>query len=211
MKVLIFSNGCIDDYEFVKNSISNYDRVICCDGGVKHTDKLGIIPDYILGDLDSAPSEILEKYRNENVKFKSFPSHKDETDTELGIIFAAEMGADEIDMYGCTGNRFDHTLANAQNLSVALNQNIKARIIDKYNIIQLIDREIVIYGKCGQIVSLIPMTSEVEGIVTEGLEYPLCNEVLKVGASRGISNKMISDTASVKIKSGLLFVIYATD
>lgn len=211
MKVVIFSNGQIEDYNFVKNNILGEDIIICCDGGIRHTKKLKILPDYILGDLDSAPKELVEYYKSLNVIFKIVSSKKDETDTEMGINFAIELGAKYIDLYGCIGTRFDHTLGNANNIMIALKKGVKAKIINEYNSIQLIDKSIILTGKKGQIVSLIPLTTEVTGIVTENLEYPLNNEVLSIGASRGISNVMSQDKASITIQSGYLFVIQSKD
>lgn len=211
MRVIIFSNGQISDYNFVKNNISGKDIIICCDGGIRHTKNLEIVPNYILGDLDSAPVELIKFYENLNVPFKKFPSKKDETDTEMGIILAIELGALEINLYGCIGTRFDHTLGNAHNLMIALKKGVIAKIIDEHNIIQIIDKDTTITGKKGQIISLIPMTTEVFGITTKNLEYPLNNETLKIGMSRGISNVMLEQTAEIQLKSGYLFLIYSKD
>ncbi len=211
MKVIIFSNGLIHDYNFIWNNILQEDIIICCDGGIKHTKKLNIIPHYILGDLDSAPKDLVEYYKGLNVKFKKFNSEKDETDTEIGINFAIELGAVHIDLYGCMGTRFDHTLSNAHNLMIALNKNVNARIINEHNSITLINKSIILLGKKGQTISLIPLTTEVTGITTTGLKYPLNNATLTIGASRGISNIVEDDTAQITIKSGYLFVIQTTD
>lgn len=211
MKAIIFSNGQIRDYNFVKNNISNYDIIICCDGGVKHTKKLNLIPDYILGDLDSAPLEIINYYKSLNVPFKIFPSKKDETDTEIGVDFAIELNVDSIDLYGSIGTRFDHTLSNAYSLLKPLKNGIKARIIDEYNIIELIDKEIIFTNKKGNTISLLPLTTKVCGITTYGLEYPLKDGTLEIGKLLGVSNVILEDIAKIVIKSGYLFVIQVQD
>jgi thiamine pyrophosphokinase len=55
MKACIILNGEVRDYEFLKSNFQNnkYDFIICADGGAKHLYKINIIPDYIIGDLDS--------------------------------------------------------------------------------------------------------------------------------------------------------------
>lgn len=213
MNVIIFSNGQIDHYDFVNNTINKTEQniIICCDGGIRHCKMLGITPDYILGDLDSAPKELLSYYKSLNVCFKVFPSKKDETDTEIGIEFAISLGATHIDIYGASGNRLDHTLANVHNLMIAVKAGIVARMLDEHNCIQLIDKSIELTGAPGDIVSLIPLSSVVGSVLTSGLEYPLNKEDLKIGASRGISNVMLSHFAKVTIDSGYLIVIKATD
>ncbi len=209
MKAIIFSNGQILDYNSIK--IKDYDLIICCDGGIKHTKKLNIIPDYILGDLDSAPKDIVEYYKKLDVKFKIVSSYKDETDTELGINFAIELGAKTIDLYGATGTRLDHTLANIHSLMIALKNSVEAKIINENNIIQLINKQIVFKNKIGTTISLIPLSTEVKGIVTQGFKYPLNNESLSIGLSRGISNVIVDEESKVTIKSGYMIVIEAND
>jgi len=211
MKIIIFSNGQIDHYNFVNNKITQYDLMICCDGGVRHTKALNRVPDYIIGDLDSSPKAIIEYYKSLNVDFKVFPTKKDETDTEIGIDFAITLGATHIDLYGATGNRFDHTLANIHTLMKALKAGVIARIIDEHNCIELIDKSIELTGAAGDIVSLIPLSTVVSSVCTFGLEYPLNHEDLKIGSSRGISNVMIGGTARITIDSGYLIVIKACD
>jgi thiamine pyrophosphokinase len=212
LNAIIFSNGQIDHYDFVNNSDKCGDNIIiCCDGGIRHAKALGIIPDYILGDMDSAPKEIIEYYKDLNVCFKVFPTKKDETDTEIGIEFAISLGATYIDIYGASGNRLDHTLANIHNLMIALKAGVVARMLDEHNCIQLIDKDIELIGMPGDIISLIPLSSVVHLVTTSGLEYPLYAEDLTIGASRGISNVMLSHFAKVTIDSGYLIVIKAID
>ena len=45
------------------------------------------------------------------------------------------------------------------------------------------------------------------GITTDGLEYPLNDETLYFGSSRGISNIMLADKCNITIKSGMALVI----
>ena len=70
MKSCIILNGKINDYKFIKSIIKNenYDYIICADGGANHAYEMEIIPDFIIGDLDSAKENIVDYYRNHNVK-----------------------------------------------------------------------------------------------------------------------------------------------
>ncbi|MEI3506098.1 MAG: thiamine diphosphokinase [Anaerotignum faecicola] len=83
---------------------------------MRHARKLGIVPDYIVGDFDSTASEVLEYYKAKNIPIRQFPTRKNETDMELGIILALELGATDLVLFGGIGDRFDHTLANAHYL-----------------------------------------------------------------------------------------------
>ena len=83
--------------------------VIAADGGLRHTDRLGIVPDAVLGDFDSlgyTPS-------GANV----FPVEKDDTDAMLAVRLGLRQGCGEFLLYGSLdGPRLDHTVANFQTL-----------------------------------------------------------------------------------------------
>ena len=113
MRAIIFAGAEIEKYDFCKEYIRKEDIIICCDGGMKHTRALRLTPDYILGDFDSCQKEDLEYYQKKGVPIKTFPTKKDETDMELGLDFAIELGAKDIILFGGIGSRFDHTLSNA--------------------------------------------------------------------------------------------------
>lgn len=211
MRALIFGNAAINDYKFCMDYVKNSDAVICCDGGMRHSFKLGIKPDYILGDFDSAEPEILKYYKNQNIEIKSFPSKKDKTDMEICLDFIISLGFKEAVILGAIGSRFDHTLANAQLLYEALSKGVQAVLVNENNSVRIIKDSIVLYGQKGDTVSLIPFSKDVEGVSTNGLEYPLVNETLYAGSSRGVSNVFSSDSAEIKILKGYLFVICSKD
>lgn len=88
MKVILFAGAEIRDYSFCESYMDGADAVICCDAGMRHAKALGIDPDYIVGDFDSTASEVLEYYKAKNIPIRQFPTRKNETDMELGIILA---------------------------------------------------------------------------------------------------------------------------
>ena len=116
MKVIIFGGAPIREYGFCGEYLKDADAIICCDAGMAHAKALGIDPDYIVGDFDSAASDVLEHYKAKNIPIRQFPARKDETDMELGIFLALELGATDVVLFGGIGDRFDHTLANAHYL-----------------------------------------------------------------------------------------------
>lgn len=212
MRIIIFGNGEIKDYQFVKNQINDgEDYIICCDGGVRHAFELGIAPDLILGDLDSANPELLEHYKKLNVTVEKYQAEKDFTDMELCVRRAVGLNAEEICIFGAIGSRLDHTMGNAHALLYALKHKIRAYLADENNKVCIIDKEIILNGKKGDIVSLIPLSSSVTGVKTENLYYPLDFETLEIGTSRGISNIFVSNEAKISIEDGYLFVIQAKD
>lgn len=210
MRVLILTNGDYGDYWFCRQ-IEAYDVIICADNGMKHARHLGILPNLIVGDFDSSVQEDLEYFKERQVPVQAFSSVKDETDTEIALDTAIKMGADSVDIFGGAGTRLDHTLANVHLLYKALMQGVSAKLINAYNTVCLIDKKIELYGNKGDIISLLPFSSSVSGINTENLGYPIKNGSFVMGKPYGVSNYMLSDTASVTIQEGLLLVIKARD
>jgi len=191
----------------VANGECNYwcegDLFIACDGGLRYF--LETKPDCIIGDLDSAPKEALERFGD--VPLLRFPARKDETDLELALIYACEQGATQIVVLGGFGGRLDHQLANAHALAWAVKQGVSCEMRDETTRLMLIKDQCRLHRKDGILISLIPLTTSAEGIVTTGLEYPLNNESLYAGFARGVSNRITEEQAEINLKAGLLFVI----
>lgn len=210
MRILIIGNGNIDN-NAIQDILKPSDVIICCDGGSKYLFNEGILPHYIIGDLDSSMPQIIQFFETKNVVFKKFDAKKDETDMELCIDFALGLNPDEIIILGGIGTRLDHSLANINLLIKAEDKNIKATIIDSKNTVNITKNEFKIQGKKGDLVSLMPISSIVEGVSTKGLEYPLNNATMHIGKSLGISNVMLEDCASVSVKNGYLSIIKSID
>lgn len=207
MKVLIISNGDIKDYNFYKKLIKDADMVICADGGANHAYRMKLKPHLIVGDLDSIKEEVLEFYEKEGVRIEKYPPMKDETDTQLAMLKAIELGAKEITFIGVIGERLDHSYANLSLLLYLLNRNIKGKIVNEMNEIYLINKFIEVEGKKGELLSLLPYSKEVKGIYTKGLFYGLSGQSMDLEMPYGISNVFTEDKATIEIEEGLLLVI----
>ncbi|MBR3910175.1 MAG: thiamine diphosphokinase, partial [Anaerotignum sp.] len=158
MKTVIFGGAPIREYGFCREHLKDADVIICCDAGMGHAKALGIDPDYIVGDFDSTTSDVLEYYKTKNIPIRQFPTRKDETDMELGIFLALELGATDIVMFGGIGDRFDHTLANAHYLLSLLKKGVRARLVDDKNCVEVIDKHLTVEGKVGDLVSTLPLS-----------------------------------------------------
>lgn len=207
MKAVIFANGTIDNSD---SAISGNDLIIAADGGTQHCLSLGITPDVVIGDLDSLTADNINELQIANVEIIRYPAKKDQTDLELALKLAIDRGADEIVVFGAMGGRWDMSIANIllpaeQNLS-----NATIRIIDGHHEIMLLraGKEMIFHGEKGDIFSLIPLGRDALGITTIGLEYPMKDDLLRLGSSRGISNLFIENSATVSLKQGLLLCVH---
>lgn len=114
-------------------------------------------------------------------------------------------------MLGFIGTRQDHTLTNLLLLKQFAQAEVDAYIVDEHNEIRYTSSENTIYGKKGDLISIIPVTGNLLGITTKGLDYPLNDESLNFGESRGVSNIMVDSKCTITVKSGFGLIIKASD
>lgn len=203
MTALIVGNG--DVSEKIKPLLPENAYVICADGGFRHMDKLGLTPDIIIGDMDSVKADL------HGEKTIVYPVRKDFTDSEIAVNYAIDNGFSDLVLIGFTGTRTDHTLTNLFLLKGISERGARAEIIDEHNIIRYAEKENIIRGKKGDIVSIIPIGGDVSGITTEGLDYPLFSETLEFGKGRGVSNVMTGDACRITVKNGSALIIKSKD
>ena len=207
MRAVIFANGTIGNSDSV---LSEKDLIIAADGGMYHCLSLGLTPDVVIGDLDSLTADDIKGLQIASVEIIRYPAKKDQTDLELALKLAIDRGADEIVVFGAMGGRWDMSIANILLLAEQNLSGATIRIIDGRHEIMLLraGKEITFHGEKGDILSLIPLGRDALGITTIGLEYPLKNDVLRLGSSRGISNVFIRNSATVFLKQGLLLCVH---
>jgi thiamine pyrophosphokinase len=204
MHALVFANGDLGDTA----QPQDVDLVLCADGGFRHAKALGIRPDVVIGDLDSLPDREREALETHDVCLVRHPRAKDETDLELALLYAAEQGAQQITVLGVRGGRLDHELGNLLLLVHPALRGTDVRLRAGGQEAMLIAGERVLSGKAGDLLSLLPVGGDAHGITTEGLEYALRDETLRLGPARGVSNVFVDQVVSVRVRSGLLLAIH---
>lgn len=211
MNVLIITGGYIGNKMILKENKIKFDYVICADGGSRYIEFLNIKPDIILGDFDSSDNIKIKEYERRGIEIQKFPVKKDKTDTEIAVEFALAKKPEEVTIIGATGTRMDHTIANIHILKKFLDKGVKASIIDGNNNIRIINKQVLIKKDHFKYLSLIPLTSKVEGITLKGTAYELSGYTLMGGSSVGVSNEIVGEEAAIKIESGILIVIQSRD
>ncbi len=211
MKAVIVCNGSIRDYEVIQTLFEDAQFIISVDGGAGHLRRLGIIPDILLGDFDSADKEDINYFLEQGVPTDCFPAEKDMTDSELAIESALEKGAEEIVLVGAVGTRFDHSMSNIFLLKKLMDKQVRACIADEYNRIYMYDKAFELDKLEGYKLSLIPVSERVTGVSTRGLKYPLVNATMTLGTSWGVSNEFVEERAGVAIGEGILLVCLSRD
>jgi len=179
-------------------------EIIAADGASDFLYRYKIIPDIIIGDLDSISPAAKNFFTSKKVKIKCIVDQY-KTDLEKCLGYAIDKGIKNISIVGFTGKRFDHSI---NNLSILKKFYRKAdiKVYDNEFEYFFINKKIEIECKPGDVVSLIALP-KAKGITTKGLKYPLNNETLEFGIMQGALNLAIYKTVSVEFKLGNLLLI----
>jgi thiamine pyrophosphokinase len=205
MHAVIVANGDLQTNSRLQGVWESAGLRIAADGGARNARLvLGTAPDVVIGDLDSLDDETQSWLEANRVEMLQHPRAKDETDLELAILLAQERGATETSILAASGGRADQAMANVMLLA----RSPHTRIIDASAELWVGTGNEQIPGHAGDIISLIPLDTRVTGITTTDLEYPLRQETLERGSTRGISNVMLGETANVRWDAGQLLLVH---
>ena len=207
-RILIFANGVLPDPPKARSLVKPDDFIICADGGTRYALDLGLDPGLVIGDFDSLGPEESEKAERAGAQIIRYPHDKNETDLELALYHALELTPSSIIIIAALGNRLDQTLGNVALLSDSRLGELDVRLDDGVEEAFFCRSKSQLSGVAGDIVSLVPWGGSVKGVRTEGLKWPLNNETLYPEKTRGISNELLGNSATVKLSSGLLLIVH---
>jgi thiamine pyrophosphokinase len=185
------------------------------DRGVFTLINMNITPQIAFGDFDSVTKQELMIIEENVENMKIYKPEKNETDMELALNWAIEQRPDLIRVFGASGGRLDHFLANVQLLVKPLmeDNNVKIFLIDKQNIISLKGPGSykIKMRSDKKYISFVPLTLSVKGLTLEGFKYPLKNRHISIGSTLCISNELVSDNGTFSFSEGILLVIRSND
>ena len=193
---------CAAGFDSLAEGIGNEDLVIAADGGLKHTQGLGIRPDVILGDFDSLG------FVPEGAEV--FPVEKDDTDAMLSVRRGLDRGYRRFVIYGgLDGERLDHTLANFQTLQYLADRDAAGYLVGKRYLATVVKNGKLSFPAGAEgILSVFCLGPDAKEVTLTGLQYPLENGVLTSGFPLGVSNHFVGEKAEISVKNGSLFVLW---
>ncbi|HJS28743.1 MAG TPA: thiamine diphosphokinase [Anaerolineales bacterium] len=209
LRTIIFANGVLSPDTPVHEILEPGDLILAADGGARHCLAWGINPALVIGDFDSLSTADLNRLKESGAEFVRHPTRKDHTDLELALAHASARGSDEFLILGGLGGRLDHSAGALLLLASDEWSGLPIRLVDGLQSAQILrGGEILsLQGQPGDTVSLLPLTGDARGITTSGLEYPLRNETLRFGSTRGISNSLLEETGEIQMEEGMLLVV----
>ena len=193
---------CAAECDGLARPIGPESFVIAADGGLRHTEKLGLTPDAVLGDFDSLG------FCPEGANV--FPVEKDDTDAMLAVRLGLERGCGEFLLYGSLdGPRLDHTVANFQTLQFLADHGAAGYLIGNTTIVTVVKNGKITFpaGLSGTI-SVFCMGPDAVGVTEKGLFYGLENASLTSGFPLGVSNHFTGEAAEISVKNGSLLVLW---
>jgi thiamine pyrophosphokinase len=217
---IVLADGGIPDRENLDRAWPGWDEgvslVVAADGGARHAPALGLTLDRWVGDGDSIAPADLEALAAAGVPIERVAQEKDASDTELAVLAAIAAGADDLTILGALGGvRVDHALVNVGLLGHAALAGRTARLYDERGArVSLLEArpgeemvEHALAGHVDDLVTLVPVGGPAVGVTTAGLRYPLSDETLVPGTSRGLSNVRTGRVATVALRAGRILVI----
>ena len=203
-KCIIIANGKsptnrVIEYFYKKG----FNTIICADGGANSAKKLGIVPDFIIGDLDSAETKTLKFFQGKSKIIQI--RRQNDTDVEKCLKFAIGKGFKEVILLGVTGDRLDHTICNL-GIIIKFFNKIKMLLVAENSFLIPINSETTIKSKIGETISLYAFNA-LTRITSSGLKYKLIETQLPFGVRESTSNVSTSSQVKLKVKNGIVFVI----
>jgi len=213
MKILILAAGDPHPRPLLQKLAQACDHIIAADGGTRVARQARLEVHQFVGDGDSIRRNDRTWLENKNTDVSWHPVEKDQTDLELAFDLALDHKPKSIHVFGGWGGRSDHTLSNLFLLEKGLSQGVESTLWANYEKLQLHYPGDVVFEDAwkGQRLSLIPISESVEGVLTQGLRYPLYNETLYRAAARGVSNEVKKLPASILFTKGKMLVVRAFD
>lgn len=205
--ILVSYVDALDEKELLSLS-SEAEYLICADGGQMIASKLGIRPDCVIGDFDST-NELIEM----DCLTITYPVEKDITDSEAALLHAEEAGCTDVLVYGGIGGRLDHTLGNLALLEQFKDSFQSLRFQDHRNEVRLLSNETVTitadprYHYFG----LAALDKESPLVTIRGAHYNLEEFPLPRATTRGISNEIEEDAATITVRNGSAFLVRSSD
>lgn len=181
------------------------DYIIAADAGYSALEKLGIVPDMVVGDMDSL-GDVPDL---ENVI--RHPVEKDDTDTALALAEGIKRGYRDFIIYGGLGRRLDHSIANIQNCAGMADHGARCWLWGEENAVCVFADDMISFeaGMVGTI--SVFAIGRSYGVTLKGLKYTLSDACLTSFVPLGVSNSFTGRESSVAVTNGILAVMWTED
>lgn len=177
--------------------------IIAADGGLNYAQAEGMAPTLVVGDFDSMPRPETE------AELIALPCEKDDTDMHYAARQAVLRGAKLCHLYGGTGGRMDHTMANVQTMRWLRRQGVEPRLYGASMTATVIENASLELPSGRGYLSVFCLDEQAEGVTLRGLKYELEDAILRCDMPLGVSNERLEgQPAQIRVRRGALLVLW---
>lgn len=181
--------------------------VVAADSGVIEAHRRGLRVDLLVGDLDSAPPEEVNRVTSGGGRIRVYPPDKDATDLELALEAAGAEGATQVVVVGGLAGRLDHLVGNVLVLAQARFASLEIDAVFGAARLHVVRGRRALRGEPRELVSLFAVGGVARGVRSKGLRWRLDGDDLHPGSTLGVSNEFVEREASVSVGEGVVLAI----
>jgi thiamine pyrophosphokinase len=212
VRAAIFLNGSPDSAGLLRSVAGRADLVIAADGGARYALQAGVVPDLVVGDMDSLGEELAREVERRGTSLERHPLRKDKMDGQLAVLAARERGATVADLLCAVGGRPGALFAVPHILLAAERIGLRSTVVaDRGQMFVVEAGYRMVEGVQEDSISIFPLSGPAAGVTLEGMEYPLENASLEPGDTLGFHNELIGTEARVSVGEGAILVIHETE
>lgn len=180
------------------------DLIIAADGGYKTACDVGVEPSVVIGDFDSG-----EMPQNTAAHIIKLDRDKNDTDMIAAVKLGLRRGYRTFVLYGGTGGRLDHTVANFATLAYLNAFDAHGYLVGKDSVATVITDEKFTLPKTARgTVSVFAYGGTASGVTLDGMSYKLQDAELSPDFPLGVSNATAKSNCSVSVKHGSLLIFF---
>ena len=208
MRAAIFLNGAPNSEALIQAVAGRADLVVAADGGARYALAAGIVPDLIVGDMDSLGEEPAREIERRGAELERHPVRKDKMDGHLAVLATRERGATAAEFVCAVGGRVGAVFALPHILLAAERLGLRSSAVADWGRMFVVETGYrIVEGAVGDSVSVFSLTGPATGVTLEGMDYPLTNATLEPGDTLGFHNELVGGQAKVSVEGGTLLVV----
>ena len=211
MRAAIFLNGAPDPPDLLRRVAGRADLVVAADGGARYALDVGVVPDLVVGDMDSLGEAAARAAEERGALLERHPIKKDKMDGHLAVLTVRERGATAADLLCAAGGRYRALFAVPHILLASERMGLQATMVAGWGQAFVLEAgSRTLSGNPQDSVSVFPFTGPATGVTLEGFGYPLENARLEIGDTLGFHNELVDGAGRVSVWGGTLLVIHET-
>jgi thiamine pyrophosphokinase len=209
VRAAILLNGAPDPPDLLRRIAAAADLVVAADGGARYALDASVIPDLVVGDMDSLGEA--RELEERGALVERHPVRKDKMDGHLAVLAVRDRGATAVDLLCAAGGRFSALFAVPHILLASERMGLRATMVAGWGDAFVIEAgSRTVHGQPRDSVSVFPVTGPATGVTLEGFGYPLEDARLEDGDTLGFHNELIGGAGRVSVGRGALLVIHET-